>query len=103
MDEILNEVTVQNIQNLHENRAFTDENITLRDLPRLLAQQGDGGGDDEMLGEGVLGEDDVVDGVTGQDQDPVHEIEPALPDGINVNNILPTRLRRTVRFNLPKS
>lgn len=56
-----------------------------------------------MLGEGVLGEDDVVDGVTGQDQDPVHEVEPALPDGINVNNILPTRLRRTVRFNLPKS
>ena len=103
LDEILNDVTVQNIQNLHDNRAFTDENITLRDLPRLLAQQGGGEGNDELLDEGVLDEEDVGDGVTGQDQDPVQKLEPALPDGINDNNILPHRLRRTVRFNLPKS
>ena len=68
-----------------------------------MRSRGAGGGNDELLDEGVLDEEDVSDGVTGQDQDPVQNLEPALPDHINVENILPHRLRRTVRFNLPKS
>jgi len=72
LDEILDGVTVENITNLHQNMAFSYENITLRDRPRLLAQQGGGGEDDGLLGEDGVVEVDVNDGDTGQDQDPEH-------------------------------
>jgi hypothetical protein len=114
LDELLSDVTYKNIQDLHKRGLLTEPNVTLKDIPRLIKNYE--GMDNNLRTDpdtfdadlsAPIGEfiDDAVPKVRNGggvrlEGAPRRTVED--PGGVSQDNILPSRLRRKVRFNLPK-
>jgi hypothetical protein len=90
LDELLTAPLVDHLRELHQREALVDNNLTLRDIPRLY--------DSVMRGDTPFNES--LDREVDELAPPTREVSAA---AINPANILPegTRRRRTVRFQLP--
>ena len=110
----MSDSTYKNIKDLHKRGLLTEPDVRLKDIPRLIKNYE--GMDNNLrtdpdtftadlsapIGEFVdspVPKDLVGRGVHPEGA-PRHTVED--PGGVSQDNILPTRLRRRVRFNLPK-
>lgn len=102
LEVLLSDDVLEKLNVLHSREELNNPEIGLKDIPKLYNQVADM---DPTLAVRQDVEDNQVLDELGEDGELVGDEENSVvldPAGINVENILPTRTRRNVRFNLPQ-